>query len=90
MTADTSLISLEVEQALLGAILIDPDVLERVEGQVVAADFGDAHHHRLYETFLAAHAAGQRIDVRLAQLALGADGSIAITPDTSRAWPRRR
>jgi replicative DNA helicase len=51
MTADASLISLELEQALLGAILIDPGVLERVDGQVVAADFGDPVHQRLMKDF---------------------------------------
>jgi replicative DNA helicase len=81
MTADASLIPLDLEQALLGAILIDPDVLERVDGQVVAADFGEPVHQRLFERFLAARAAGQRIDLRLARTALGQDAGFQITPD---------
>jgi replicative DNA helicase len=79
----TDLVPIEIEAAVLGAILIDPGVLDVVDRQVVPADFGDAVHRRLYETFHAAHAAGQRIDIRLAQFALGADGTVAITSDCS-------
>jgi replicative DNA helicase len=81
--SDLTLFNPDIEAALLGAILIDPGVLERVDDKVVAADFGEPVHQHLFERFLAAHAAGQRIDVRLAQHALGEDGCIAITPDCS-------
>jgi replicative DNA helicase len=75
------LVSIEIEQALLGAVLIDPGVLELLDGKLVPDDFGEAIHQRLYENFLAAHAAGQRVDNKLAQFALGVDGSVAITPE---------
>jgi replicative DNA helicase len=77
----TELVPIEIEAALLGAILNDPGALDVVDRLVVPADFGDAFHRRLYETFHAAHVAGRRIDIRLAQYALGADGSVAITTD---------
>jgi replicative DNA helicase len=77
----TELVPIEIEAALLGAILNDPGALDVVDRLVEPADFGDAVHRRLYETFHEAHAAGQRIDIRLAQFALGADGSVAITTD---------
>jgi replicative DNA helicase len=77
----TELVPIEIEAALLGAILIDPAVLDVVDRKVVPADFGDAIHQRLFESFVSAHSAGYRIDLRLAQLALGTDGSVLIRPD---------
>jgi replicative DNA helicase len=79
----SSLISIEIEQALLGAILLDPRVLDVVDGQVTPSDFGDPINQRLFENFVTAHAAGHRIDLRLAQLALGNDGAVLIKPELS-------
>src|SRR5215813_9535160 len=41
---------IEVEQALLGAILVDNQALERVSTLLKAEDFYDPLHARLYET----------------------------------------
>jgi replicative DNA helicase len=72
------LISIEIEQALLGAVLLDSGILDIVDGKVIS---GDPIHQRLFESFVTAHSAGCRIDPRLAQLALGTDGSVLITPE---------
>jgi replicative DNA helicase len=73
--------SIGVEQALLGAILLDHGVLDVIDGKVAPNDFSEAIHRRLYENFTTAHAEGRRLDVRLAAMALGPDGAIAITPE---------
>jgi replicative DNA helicase len=83
MLPAASLISIECEQALLGAILTDQGALDIIDGKVVATDFGEAIHQRLYQNFVAAHAAGHRIDLRLARLALGEDADFAITSECS-------
>jgi replicative DNA helicase len=71
MEAPAPFITVEIEQALLGAILHDPDVLDRIEGQLVADDFGEQLHRRLFEGFAEAHQAGRHIDLRLAIASLG-------------------
>jgi replicative DNA helicase len=80
MSADP-FISIEVEQALLGAILLDPAVLDAIDGKVSPFDFCEPIHQRLFEGFVMAHAEGRRLDVRLAAMALGPDGTTAITPE---------
>ena len=40
--------SIEAEQALLGAILLNPDALDVVDGKVSAADFFEPFHAALY------------------------------------------
>lgn len=42
--------SIDIEQALLGAVLIDNDALTRIEGVVAPDSFYDALHGRLFET----------------------------------------
>jgi replicative DNA helicase len=81
MQASAPLNAVDLEGALLGAILHDVDVLDRIDGELVAADFGEALHGRLFESFAAAHQAGRRIDVRLAIAALGENANAQITPE---------
>jgi replicative DNA helicase len=50
--------SIDAEQALLGAILIDNGVLETIEGLVEAADFFDPLHHALFDEIAATVARG--------------------------------
>jgi len=43
---------IEVEQALLGAILVDNQAIERVSAIIKAEDFYDPLHQRLFEVML--------------------------------------
>lgn len=45
--------NIEVEQAILGAILIDNSVIDRVIGVIQPEDFADHLHGHIYETILA-------------------------------------
>src|ERR1700730_17023859 len=47
---------IEVEQALLGAILVDNQAIERVASLIQADDFYDPLHPRVFETILPASA----------------------------------
>jgi len=49
-------INIDVEQALLGAIMIDNGLLDTVAGIVVPDDFGDPIHRHVYARALALHA----------------------------------
>jgi replicative DNA helicase len=85
MEAAAPLIAVEIEQGLLGAILCDSSVLDRIDGEVVVDDFGEAMHRRLFGSFVEAHEAGRRIDLRLAIAALGQDASAQLTPEFTAA-----
>jgi hypothetical protein len=85
MEAAAPFIAMDIEQALLGAILCDSGVLDRIEGQLVVDDFSEARHRRLFEIFVDAHQAGHRIDYRLAIATLGPDAATQITPELTIA-----
>jgi len=72
--------SIEAEQCLLGAILVNQsvfDVLDR-KHRLVPADFFEPIHAHLFDRMQNMHAAGQRIDIGLAVAALGSDASLEI------------
>jgi replicative DNA helicase len=85
MEAAAPFIAMDIEQALLGAILCDSGVLDRIEGQLVVDDFSEARHRRLFEIFVDAHQAGHRIDYRLAIATLGPDAATQITSELTVA-----
>lgn len=67
--------SLEAEQGLLGAILVDgARVLDRIEGAVSAADFYRADHQTIFATAKALHDAGKAVDLLTVFDALEARG----------------
>jgi replicative DNA helicase len=72
--------SIEAEQALLGAVILHQDAFEVVERKqpLVPADFFEPLHQFLWEAFQREHAAGHRIDHKLAVMALGQGGTIQI------------
>jgi replicative DNA helicase len=81
MQADASLANIEIEQALLGAVLCDAEVLNLTDGQVVAEDFSEPVNQRVFEIFCGFHQAGQHIDTKLVVAALGKDAGYLITPE---------
>lgn len=56
--------SVEAEQALLGAILLSGDALDRVAGFLESQHFYDPLHARIYEAVRATTAAGRLADIR--------------------------
>jgi replicative DNA helicase len=56
-----SLMNIEAEMGLLGAILLDDMAMDRVAGLVAAEDFVEPLHARLFEIFTAARAGGNGI-----------------------------
>ena len=53
--------AIETEQALLGAVLLDNEVIDRVAGIVQPADFFDAVHAQIFSTALAMRADGRKV-----------------------------
>lgn len=68
---DAAICNLQAEQDLLGAILINQDAFDRVDGIVSASDFSEDLHRRIFEGFAEARAAGRRIDVTLFKSLIG-------------------
>jgi len=57
--------NVDAERAVLGSILLLPEVFDEVALVVRSADFYDDANRRLFEHLLAMHDAGQRIDLML-------------------------
>jgi replicative DNA helicase len=72
--------SIEAEQAVLGAVILYPEALEIIERRqpLVPTDFFEDLHRYLWETFQREHAAGHRLDYKLATIALGEYGKTEI------------
>jgi replicative DNA helicase len=72
--------SIEAEQCLLGAILLNQDVFDVLDRKhrLVPADFYEPAHAFLFEQLQNMHAAGQRIDIGLTVAALGSFASLEI------------
>jgi replicative DNA helicase len=74
-----SLCNIEIEQELLGAILIlGGTVLDAIDSIIVPADFYESIHQTLFAHFSEAHAKGKAIHISLAIGALGSDASIPL------------
>ncbi|HEY7084248.1 MAG TPA: replicative DNA helicase [Hyphomicrobiaceae bacterium] len=54
--------NIEAEQALLGAILINNEALDRVSGFLAAADFYDPLHEQIFDAMTKLIASGKRVD----------------------------
>ncbi|GLK69199.1 replicative DNA helicase [Hansschlegelia plantiphila] len=63
--------SIEMEQALLGACLQDPNALDRIAGKIDEDDFFEEAHRVIYAAMRKRRDAGGLIDIRLVALALG-------------------
>lgn len=68
-----AVINLETEQALIGACLVNSDVLDVIDGVVNAEDFSEPVHVQIFDAFIRARAEGRRIDVGLVKAVLGDD-----------------
>jgi replicative DNA helicase len=57
--------SIEAEQSLLGAFLVNTEAYDGVDGLVSADDFFDPVHARMFEVIAAAREAGQQMTPKL-------------------------
>ncbi|HET9173704.1 MAG TPA: DnaB-like helicase N-terminal domain-containing protein, partial [Candidatus Saccharimonadales bacterium] len=53
----------DAEASLLGAILIDSDAIVKIADQIVAADFYEKRHERIYEAIMQLYEKRHPIDV---------------------------
>lgn len=70
--------SLEAEQSLLGAAIINDGVLQAVSGLITSQDFAEPLHAYLWEVLSVAHGAGRRLDIKLLVSAIGPDADIPV------------
>ena len=56
-------ISVEAEQALLGSLIVNPDVFDRVGGIITENDFSVDEHKHIYATLLKMYSMSKTIDV---------------------------
>jgi replicative DNA helicase len=73
-----AVVNIETEQALLGACLMNAEVLDLIEGVVSAEDFSEPVHVQIFEAFTRARTEGRRIDVGLVKAVLGADANVRL------------
>jgi replicative DNA helicase len=73
-----SLHSIELEQALLGAILNANSVFDLIEPLVSVEDFFEPLHHHIFRTIAQQRASGGVITLPLVRAALGSDSSVTI------------
>lgn len=69
-------VSIEAEQALIGAVLVNNDALRAVDGLISVDDFSEETHRILWQAMLDAEKANRRIDPKLLASALGPDAKI--------------
>lgn len=69
---------IDVEQAFLGAVIWNNEVVDIVDGKLAEADFFEPVHARLWSVFMEARRAGRVIDARLTAAALGSDAQVEI------------
>ena len=68
--------SIEAEQSLLGAVMLDNRVLDRINGSLRGDHFYSSAHRLIFEREQALHGEGQPIDVTTLRAAFEADGQL--------------
>src|SRR5438128_7842700 len=69
---------LEAEQAILGAILLDPLALSRAQELISGSDFYNSHHRRIFETMIDLVGRGEGIDLLTLGNVLESTGAMAL------------
>jgi replicative DNA helicase len=65
-------VNIDVEQALLGACLVEPEAVDAVDGLVEPEDFSETLHVELFRMFVEARREGRRFNAQLMLAFLGA------------------
>ena len=68
--------SIEAEQSVLGAIMLDNAVLGRLNGNLGEIDFYSEAHRTIFAHEVALHAEGKPVDVTTLQASLDAAGKL--------------
>jgi len=69
---------LDVEQAILGAVLLDPPALSRAQELLSASDFYDGRHRRIFDVMVDLAGRGEGLDLLTIGNALESTGSMAM------------
>ena len=69
---------LDAEQAILGAILLDPPALSRAQEHLSASDFYDSRHRRIFETIIDLAGRGEGLDLLTIGNVLDSTGSMGM------------
>ena len=56
-------VSVEAEQALLGSLIVNPDIFDKVGGTITENDFSVEEHKHIYLTLLKMYSQSRTIDV---------------------------
>jgi replicative DNA helicase len=75
--------NIEIEQSLLGSVILNPDTLRFAEGIVSAEDFLEPVHREIWRVVLDSHVAGRKIDLRLVIAALGETSELKLLGKSS-------
>lgn len=85
----TTSFSIEAEQSLLGAIIVNPDALSRVELIIAPSDFFEPVHADLFAWLLESRNAGRPVTIGLVKAALGNFGAQEICGITVSEYAAR-
>jgi replicative DNA helicase len=80
---DAALGSIELEQEVLGAVLVANSAFDVIERAVSADDFSEPLHSQLFETFTNINASHGIITPSLVIASMGGDASFMVVPDTT-------
>jgi replicative DNA helicase len=78
-----ALCNIELEQEVLGAVLVANSVFDVIERAVSADDFSEPLHSQLFEVFANIHASHGIITPALIIASIGGDASFMVVPDTT-------
>ncbi len=78
-----ALCSIELEQEVLGAVLVANSAFDVIERAVSADDFSEPLHSQLFETFASIYASHGIITTSLVIASMGGDASLMVVPDTT-------
>ncbi len=78
-----ALCSIELEQEVLGAVLVANSAFDVIERAVSADDFSEPLHSLLFETFASIYASHGIITTSLVIASMGGDASLMVVPDTT-------
>jgi replicative DNA helicase len=67
------MIAIEAEQALIGACLLNVEIIDLIDGMLCPEDFGEPVHVTLFDTMVRGRREGRRIDPKILMSLLGSD-----------------
>lgn len=69
------MIAIEAEQALIGACVLNIEIVDMLDGMVAAEDFGEPIHAQIFDVLARARREGRRVDFKLLIALMGDDAA---------------